>query len=78
LRHSTIACPDLCFAGSSTALPPMKMWIHQGTRDLFLFKEWVPNSSERRPPRLTRPDRRLQLDARRLPGHSTAPAVAAK
>lgn len=33
-------------AGSSRSLPPMKMWFHQSTRELFLFKEWVPNSSE--------------------------------
>jgi hypothetical protein len=36
----------LCCAGSTTSMPPMKMWYHQSTRDIFLFKEWVPSSSE--------------------------------
>ena len=27
-------------------MPTMKMWIHQSTRDIFLFKEWVPDNSE--------------------------------
>ncbi|KAI3436176.1 hypothetical protein D9Q98_002231 [Chlorella vulgaris] len=31
--------------GSITALPPMKMWMHQSTRDIFLFKEWVPTGT---------------------------------
>jgi copper transporter 1 len=31
--------------GSSSAIPPMKMWFHQGTREMFLFKEWVPDST---------------------------------
>lgn len=24
----------------------MKMWFHQGNREMFLFREWVPNNSE--------------------------------
>lgn len=39
--------PHTGCAGSSSSLPPMKMWFHQSAREMFLFKEWVPNNSER-------------------------------
>ena len=41
--------PALCGGGSSgsgsSGLPPMKMWMHAGTRDILIFKEWVPDST---------------------------------
>jgi copper transporter 1 len=27
-----------------TVLPPMKMWMHAGIRDILLFKEWIPEN----------------------------------
>lgn len=29
----------------SQSLPPMKMWMHASTREIFLFKEWVPSTT---------------------------------
>ena len=31
--------------GADAGLPPMRMWIHSGTRDILLFKEWVPETT---------------------------------
>ena len=38
---------ELCGTGndtSSSSLPPMKMWMHAGIRDILLFKEWIPEN----------------------------------
>ncbi|PSC76967.1 CTR type copper ion transporter [Micractinium conductrix] len=38
-------CTQDAADGSSSSLPPMKMWFHQSAREMFLFKEWVPNNT---------------------------------
>eukprot|EP00889_Picochlorum_renovo_P000800 jgi/Picre1/27830/NNA_000794.t1 len=35
---------QLCGTGEEQGLPPMRMWLHTGIRDIVLIKEWVPTN----------------------------------
>jgi hypothetical protein len=35
----------LCAPATAAALPPMRMWMHGGTSDIILFKEWFPTTA---------------------------------